>query len=395
MHLLIAAAVAVSTVGTAFAQSVGIADHPRPPHSVQFVSTAGPSDTEEPGAFRAVGRWFDRQTDALLAPFDAHPTHGAPQGLSILTSVPQSSSDSCPRLVWTALEFQDVPLHAVILVHGLDEPGNIWDDLAPHLHKAGHTVVRFDYPNDQAIAKSGELLSHALYELMARGTRRVSFIGHSMGGLVILDSLTSHEGYGGVISGRYDLPEVAHVVTVATPNGGSEFARFRVVLEVRERLGRVFDHDDRDWFDLFRNPDGDGQAGSDLTPGSDFLENLAARPCPVGLRHTAIISRWVTPAGTAAERFINGERVRGLLGGARAQRWLTSLEAKSDMLGDGVVSMSSGCAADSADTVILSGDHRSLLSRRNLLDSVPLFACDADRPEVPVAIPVILDRLSE
>jgi len=355
------------------------------------VTTATPEDD---GVFSSIGRWFGRRSDSVRATFAAHPTHGAPQGLSILTSMPESEFDGCPLLVWAPLEFQDVPLHAVILVHGLDEPGNIWDDLAPHLYRAGHAVVRFDYPNDQGLAESGSLLADALRELMARGTREVSFVGHSMGGLVIREALTGYEGYGGVLAGRYDLPEVGRVITVATPNGGSEFARFRGVLEVRERLGRVLDHDEPDWFDLFRNPDGDGQAGKDLTPGSEFLATLATRPCPEGLRHTAIISRWVSPAGTRIEKFINGENMRSLLGARRADQWLSGLEAKSNMLGDGVVSMDSGCAADASDTVILSGDHRSLLSRRNILDSVPLFSCDADRPEVPVAIPVIVERLN-
>src|SRR5690606_22566445 len=46
----------------------------------------------------------------------------------------------------------------VLLVHGLDEPGDIWDDLTPALHEAGHTVVRFNYPNDQDPALSADAL---------------------------------------------------------------------------------------------------------------------------------------------------------------------------------------------------------------------------------------------
>lgn len=338
---------------------------------------------------------MSRQVAAVKAPFAAAPTNGAPLGMSVLTAVPESMMDSCPRLVWEPLEFQDVPLHAVILVHGLDEPGNIWDDLGPHLYKAGHAVVRFDYPNDQAIADSAVMMVECLRELQMRGTRRVSLIGHSMGGLVIREGLTSPYGYASVFEGRYDLPEVSRVITVGSPMGGSEFARFRGVLEIRERLGRIMDHDDEDWFDLFRNTDGNGEAGRDLTPGSAFLETLSLRPCPVGLKQTAIISRWVTPMGSSLEQFINGRRMRGMLGDERAAEWLSRLEATSDALGDGVVTVDSACAGEASDTVMLNADHRRLLSHRSLLDSVPLFACDADREDVPVAIPVILERLRE
>lgn len=353
----------------------------------------GAAVAKEPGVFESMGAWFSRRVDTAKAPFKAAPTNGAPLGMSLLTALPESEMDSCPRLVWDELLYQEVPVDAVVLIHGLDEPGNIWDDVGPHLHKAGYAVVRFDYPNDQAIADSAVMLVESLRELQMRGTRRVTLIGHSMGGLVIREALTSPHGYGFVFEGRYDLPEITRVITVASPIGGSEFARFRSVLEIRERLGRVMDHDDADWFDLFRNTDGNGEAGRDLTPGSDFLNTLALRPCPVDLKQTAIVSRWVTPMGSALEQFINGRRMRGMLGDERALRWLNRLEATSDRLGDGVVTVESACAAEVADTVMLNADHRNLLSHRSLLDSVPLFACDANRPEVPVAIPVILDRL--
>lgn len=357
-------------------------------------SLAAAQTTEpEEGPFDSLGRWFTRKADALRAPFLAPPTNGAPLGLSLLTALPESTADSCPRLIWAALEDQPVPHHAVILIHGLDEPGNIWDVLAPHLYQQGHATIRFDYPNDQAIADSSVMLIECLRELQARGTRRITLIGHSMGGLVIRDAVTSLDGYAGVVKGRYDLPEIVRFISVATPVEGSEWARFRAVLEVRERIGRIANHDEPDWLDLFRNTDGNGQAGRDLTPGSDFLTSLAQRPCPLDLPQTAIISRWVAPAASSIGQFITSPRMRSVLGDARAERWLADLESSSDSLGDGVVSLDSACAALASDTVVLAADHRSLLQRSKLLDSVPLFACDAERDHVPVAIPIILDRL--
>ena len=47
----------------------------------------------------------------------------------------------------------------VVLIHGLDEPGDIWDDLVPALHTAGFDVWEFRYPNDQGVDRSAEYLA--------------------------------------------------------------------------------------------------------------------------------------------------------------------------------------------------------------------------------------------
>jgi len=47
----------------------------------------------------------------------------------------------------------------VLLVHGLDEPGSIWDDLGPQLHAAGHAVWELRYPKTRASNRSAEFLA--------------------------------------------------------------------------------------------------------------------------------------------------------------------------------------------------------------------------------------------
>ena len=42
-----------------------------------------------------------------------------------------------------------LPSQVVLLLHGLDEPGDVWSDVAAELDAAGHAVVRFNYRNDQ------------------------------------------------------------------------------------------------------------------------------------------------------------------------------------------------------------------------------------------------------
>ena len=43
----------------------------------------------------------------------------------------------------------DVQTAEVILVHGLDDPGKVWMNLAPALVKEGFSVWIMTYPNDQ------------------------------------------------------------------------------------------------------------------------------------------------------------------------------------------------------------------------------------------------------
>ena len=54
---------------------------------------------------------------------------------------------------------QEIPSHAeaVILIHGLDDPGKVWQNLAPELVENGFHVWLMQYPNDQPIAESADL----------------------------------------------------------------------------------------------------------------------------------------------------------------------------------------------------------------------------------------------
>jgi pimeloyl-ACP methyl ester carboxylesterase len=70
----------------------------------------------------------------------------------------------------------------VLLVHGLDEPGSIWDELIPELHARGHAVARFDYPNDQPARASADLLLGELRQIRAQGITQIDIVAHSMGG---------------------------------------------------------------------------------------------------------------------------------------------------------------------------------------------------------------------
>ncbi len=86
---------------------------------------------------------------------------------------------------WHGLHRQatgDTDALQVVLIHGLDEPGGIWDDLLPALAAAGYAVWEFRYPNDQGVDRSAEYLAKHWPTLDP--SRPVALIGHSMGGLV-------------------------------------------------------------------------------------------------------------------------------------------------------------------------------------------------------------------
>ena len=214
-----------------------------------------------------------------------------------------------------------------LLVHGLDEPGDIWDDLAPALHEAGHVVARFEYPNDQAIAPSAELLMNVLRALGAAGTEEIDIVAHSMGGLVARDALTrTHVDRAGWVY-------VRTLVMVGTPHAGSALAPLRGVAELRDRFQRYTAGDATLEESLNFASDGAGEAAIDLAPGSVFLDDLNARPHPVGVRLVCVVGRW-------------------------APAWADGVA--SEALGDGVVATESA-TLESAEIIEVRGNHRGML----------------------------------
>jgi triacylglycerol esterase/lipase EstA (alpha/beta hydrolase family) len=267
----------------------------------------------------------------------------------------------------------------VVLIHGLDEPGTIWNDLTPALVDAGFAVELFQYPNDQPVAPSAALLHAELTRLRERGVERIDIVAHSMGGLVARDALTRAE---------FDQslqPEVGRLIMVGPPNQGSPWAPLQPVSELREALIR--------WAGAFGDPeatetlatDGAGEAAIDLTPGSAFLTELNSRPLPEGVEIT-IIAAQATPVDAGAL----ADATRSLLGEARGERVRAAAGDLVNSVGDGVVPLESTRIEGVDDFVVVSANHRSMLKRLALEREVR-----GDRGFTPPAIPIILDRLRE
>ena len=101
-------------------------------------------------------------------------------------------------------------MRQLILVHGLWVPGLVMQPLAARLARAGFRCHSFGYRG-----RAPGLEAHAeRLARYARGIGRASFVGHSLGGLLVLAALEADRAV-----------EVERVVLLGTPARGSAAAR--------------------------------------------------------------------------------------------------------------------------------------------------------------------------
>lgn len=319
----------------------------------------------------------------------------APESGAFLLTVTDESAPEGPSVAWTSVGTAvEVPDHLVVLVHGLDEPGDIWDDLAPVLHAQGFRVARFEYPNDQDPGASAEILYESLLDLKARGVTDVSFVCHSMGGLVTRDTLTRSGMYGSQARGHVELPDVHHLITVGTPNLGSPVAALQPVAEAREQVMRWLDGDLTDTARLRAHQhDGLGEAAIALAEGSLYLTDLNSRPLPEDV-HITTIAGMLAPGAAAPVRTVTRSALASRLVPASLLRRIEKeADAAVAELGDGVVPLESAQLPGVADTVTLMADHRAML--RLMPVHRKAYEVAGMKYDEPPAIPVILDRLGQ
>lgn len=263
----------------------------------------------------------------------------------------------------------------VLLLHGLDEPGGIWDELIEALDEAGINAWEFRYPNDQAIDHSTDLLAE--YWPGLDQDQAIVLIGHSMGGLVIRDFLTRWrhpaEGEPAVTGARVD-----GVILVGTPNQGSDWARLRVWLELRELVSDISEQRFSPFFGL---RDGTGAAKIDLRPDSQFLAELNGRPWPESVPVRIIGGALTEPDDDTLERIelLASDLDAPELADELGNWWQQAGEG----LGDGVVPVASLPFEGAPEPVVVEASHRGLLL------TLPL----SEPP--PPAIAPILDWLAE
>jgi pimeloyl-ACP methyl ester carboxylesterase len=265
-------------------------------------------------------------------------------GLHLRETAPGSGSPGRPR---------------VVLLHGLDEPGGIWDDLAPALGAAGYEVWELRYPNDQGIDRSAAFLAERWPDLPT--DRPAVLIGHSMGGLLAREFVSRWRHPVGETA-RVEGPPVSGVILAGTPNHGSEWARLRVWLELRDQFPSVAGRR----FSLFAAlRDGTGEAKVDLRPGSDFLRDLNARPWPQSVPVLAIAGRLLDQTADQTADLMAGfdavsaECQSGALR-RRLAAWWSGIGAG---LGDGVVTVDSVRLPGVPPPLVVVASHRGMLLR--------------------------------
>ncbi len=106
--------------------------------------------------------------------------------------------------------------HLVVLVHGIAPSPTVFSRMKDRLKAEGFDVIAPRYPSTRnTIQSHASGLSRVLEQL--DGTRSVSFVTHSMGGLVVRQLLASDAEW------RQRLA-IDNVIMIAPPNQGSAFA---------------------------------------------------------------------------------------------------------------------------------------------------------------------------
>lgn len=262
-------------------------------------------------------------------------------------------------------------LPQVVLVHGLDDPGRVWMNLAPALSAEGFGVWIMSYPDDQPIEESARLLQRELVTLRDQGVERLDIVAHSMGGLVSRELLTGPGLAGGI-------PAVGQLIMVGTPNQGSELARFRALAELRDQFADMINGDFH-WLGWVF--DGAGEAGVDLIPGSRFLQQLNARPAAPATRMNVIAA----VLGEVESSHLQSNL--SILAGAEVELLngpLQLLQGISETVGDGLVTLESARLAG-AGFYRVEGNHLSMI--RNLMESSERLP-----PAIPIVIKLLKDR---
>jgi pimeloyl-ACP methyl ester carboxylesterase len=260
----------------------------------------------------------------------------------------------------------------VVLIHGLDSGTGYWDDLAPLVEGAGYAVARLNYPNDQPLAESATVLAREVAALRSRHPRvSIDIVAHSMGAMIARAYVEGDDYPGGV----------RRLIMLAPPNHGSCYSRFSLPTEFIEHADLWYH--DSDWRWTWWVHDGLGEARNDLTPGSDFLAGLNARPRRAGVKYTIVAGNrscgWRYTANAmrgAAEWLPDWQWTRA------AEQRVVSLAGKVEGQtggSDGLVWLDSVRLEGVDDFVLVPADHTTI-------------ACSANGCE-PVAWPTIAARL--
>lgn len=190
-----------------------------------------------------------------------------------------------PKLAWSQPPPQTVPAvhgfvrpapldpakRTIIFVHGIGSNCSAtFDGFIKECEARDIQAITFDYPNQGPIAKAGERFAAELQKLERDSPKlKYAIVAHSMGGLVTRAAIEGAEtGFSGVTD----------VVTIATPHDGSQVATYAPYLRSVDAL----------WALTPRKQilaEGQGEAGRDLQPDSEFMRSLRGKTRAAGVRY--------------------------------------------------------------------------------------------------------------
>lgn len=124
------------------------------------------------------------------------------------------------------LAFPDT--HIVLLLHGLGRHRNTMEKTEEFLRDHGLAAYGLNYPSTfQSVESHADGLDHLLSNL--DGVTSVSFIGHSLGGLVARELITRKDSWRTKIDAK-------HLIMLGTPNNGARIAEMMSGLKLFHTL---------------------------------------------------------------------------------------------------------------------------------------------------------------
>jgi pimeloyl-ACP methyl ester carboxylesterase len=251
----------------------------------------------------------------------------------------------------------------VCLIHGLNSTSNVFKHMFAPLEQAGYGIVTYDFPYNRDLDTSSAAFRRDWLAFRKASGDAVpwAIVAHSMGSLLARSYIEDDSSF---------ARDVASLIMVAPPNQGSSLAQGQTFLQMVQGLQALGGSSQNDPLALLG--DGLGAAADDMTPGSDYLKTLNARPRRQGIAYHTIAGDRAYLSAAARKRVEVQIRATGLLGGLGrvvATSTSASLDEITDGLGDGCVSVASTRLAGVTD-------HRTLHANHLELIRAPLFYPD-------------------
>jgi len=242
----------------------------------------------------------------------------------------------------------------VCLIHGLNSSSGVFVHMVGPLEAAGYGVVIYDFPYNRDLDQTSAAFARDWLEFRRKAGESLpwSVVAHSMGSLLARSYVEGGE-YAG---------DATALILIAPPNGGSSLSKAQTLLQMVQGVQAL--NGTRRTDPLAVLGDGLGEAADDMTPGSDYLRKLNARPRREGVRYRIVAGDSGYLSGQARRQVESRLRFAGVVGEfgrAVASGASTQLDEITDGLGDGCVSVASTRLEGVAEHRTLHANHLELI----------------------------------